>query len=304
MPALDISSITGLTDREAQEKLREVGYNELPTSSRRGLVRLVFEIIHEPMFLLLVASGILYFILGDVSEGIMLMSFVLVIIGITVYQERKTERALEALRNLSSPRALVIRDGVQQRIPGRDVVTGDSVILSEGDRVPADSVLLISNNVSVDESLLTGESIPVRKIAGKMGMQAERPGGDDLSFVYSGTLIVQGQGLALVTATGAATEMGKIGTVLQTVERGETRLKLEIRPDSQDSRPCRNLALCDHCYCLWSYQVQLDRGIFGRHYSCHGDPPGGVSGCAHRFSRTRSMEDLTEKRPHPSDSRY
>ena len=107
-------------------------------------------------------------------------------------------------------------------------MTGDSVILSEGDRVPADSVLLMSNNVSVDESLLTGESVPVRKIAGNQGMQAGRPGGDDQPFVYSGTLVVQGQGLACVMATGAATEMGKIGTVLQTVERGETRLKMEI----------------------------------------------------------------------------
>ena len=112
------------------------------------------------MFLLLVAGGILYFILGDVTEGLMLMSFVILIIGITVYQERKTERALEALRNLSSPRALVIRDGIQQRIAGREVVTGDLVILSEGDRVPADGNLLISNNISVDESLLTGEFSP------------------------------------------------------------------------------------------------------------------------------------------------
>ena len=180
------------------------------------------------MFLLLVASGLLYFILGDVTEGLMLMSFVFVIIGITVYQERKTERALEALRNLSSPRALVIRGGEQQRIPGREVVTGDMVILSEGDRVPADGVLLISNNVSVDESLLTGESVPVRKIAWKEGMPAERPGGDDQPSVYSGTLVVSGQGLVRVVSTGARTEMGKIGTVLQTVERGETRLKLEI----------------------------------------------------------------------------
>jgi P-type Ca2+ transporter type 2C len=228
MPTLDISSVTGLTRREADEKLRCEGYNELPTASRRGLLRIVIEVIHEPMFLLLVASGLLYFILGDVSEGVMLMSFVLVIIGITVYQERKTERALEALRNLSSPRALVIRDGIQRRIPGRDVVRGDRVILSEGDRVPADGVLLIANNVSVDESLLTGESVPVRKIAGKEGVQAERPGGDDLPFVYSGTLVVQGQGLARVTATGIFTEMGKIGTVLQSVERGETPLKIEI----------------------------------------------------------------------------
>jgi Ca2+-transporting ATPase len=180
------------------------------------------------MFLLLVTGGLLYFALGDVTEGVMLMSFVVLVIGITIYQERKTERALEALKNLSSPRALVIRDGVQQRIPGREVVTGDSVILSEGDRVPADGQLVIANNISIDESLLTGESVPVRKIAWTEGMQEARPGGDDLPFVWSGTLVVQGQGLARVTATGARTEMGKIGTVLKNVERGETRLKTEI----------------------------------------------------------------------------
>ncbi|WAC05812.1 MAG: cation-translocating P-type ATPase [Methanoregula sp.] len=243
MPVLDISSVTGLSDQEAEERLRRGGYNELPSAKKRGFLHIVFEVVHEPMFLLLVAGGLLYFILGDVSEGMMLLSFVIVIIGITVWQERKTERALEALRNLSSPRALVIRNGVQKRVPGRDVVTGDSVILSEGDRVPADGILLISNNVSVDESLLTGESGPVRKIAGRTGVHAERPGGDDQPFVYSGTLVVLGQGLAQITATGAATEMGKIGTVLQTVERGETRLKMEI------DRIVRTIALAGISLC-------------------------------------------------------
>jgi Ca2+-transporting ATPase len=228
MPVLDISTVSGLRGSDAETKLREEGYNELPAADRHGLAHIVLEVLHEPMFLLLVASGLLYFMLGDVTEGLMLMSFVVLIIGITIYQERKTERALEALRNLSSPRALVIRDGVQVRIPGREVVTGDSVILSEGDRVPADGFLLVANNISVDESLLTGESVPVRKIPGKEGTAAERPGGDDLPFVYSGTLLVQGQGVAQVTATGGRTEMGKIGTVLQTVERGQTRLKTEI----------------------------------------------------------------------------
>jgi Ca2+-transporting ATPase len=228
MPVLDINAVKGLSEEEAQANLQSGGYNELPATVKRGFLPIVFEVVHEPMFILLVVSGLLYFLLGDVSEGVMLLSFVIVIIGITIYQERKTERALEALRNLSSPRALVIRDGIQRRIPGREVVTGDSVVLSEGDRVPADGVLLISNNVTVDESLLTGESVPVRKRAGGAGALRGRPGGDDLPSVYSGTLIVQGQGLALIQATGTATEMGKIGSVLRDVERGETRLKQEI----------------------------------------------------------------------------
>ena len=228
MPVLDIESVIGLSSVEAAEKIRTEGYNEFPESKKHGIFSIIVEVIKEPMFILLVASGLIYFVLGDVTEGIMLMSFVVVIIGITVYQEQKTERALEALRNLSSPRALVIRDGEQKRIAGREVVTGDMLILVEGDRVPADGVLLSSNNVSVDESLLTGESVPVRKIPWTEGVKAERPGGDDQPFVYSGTMVVQGQGLAEVKSTGARTEMGKIGTVLQTVERGETRLKGEI----------------------------------------------------------------------------
>ncbi|MCX6698131.1 MAG: HAD-IC family P-type ATPase, partial [Methanoregula sp.] len=237
MAVLDIESVTGLSGEEAAEKIRTEGYNELPESKKRGIFGIIVEVIHEPMFILLVASGMIYFVLGDVSEGIMLLSFVFVIIGITVYQEQKTERALEALRNLSSPRALVIRDGAQKRIAGREVVTGDMLILAEGDRVPADGMLISSNNVTVDESLLTGESVPVRKISWTDGMRAERPGGDDQPFVYSGTLVVQGQGLAEVKSTGARTEMGKIGTVLQTVERGETRLKGEI------SRIVRTIAI-------------------------------------------------------------
>lgn len=228
MTILDLDSVRGLSSGEAAEKIRTEGYNELPEGERHGVLGIIGEVIKEPMFILLVASGLIYFVLGDITEGIMLMSFVVVIIGITVYQEQKTENALEALRNLSSPRALVIRDGQQKRIAGREVVTGDILILSEGDRIPADGILLSSNNISVDESLLTGESVPVRKIPWAEGQPEMHPGGDDQPFIYSGTMVVSGQGLAEVRSTGARTEMGKIGTVLQTVQRDDTRLKKEI----------------------------------------------------------------------------
>ncbi|MDD1728926.1 MAG: cation-translocating P-type ATPase [Methanospirillum sp.] len=228
MTILEIDAIKGLSSEQAAEKIRTEGYNELPEAQKHGIPGIILEVVKEPMFILLVASGLIYFFLGDVTEGIMLMSFVVVIIGITVYQEQKTEKALEALRNLSSPRALVIRDGEQKRIAGREVVTGDILILSEGDRVPADGILLSSNHISVDESLLTGESVPVRKIPWVKGQAGQHPGGDDLPFIYSGTMVVQGQGLAEVRATGPRTEMGKIGTVLQTVDRDDTRLKTEI----------------------------------------------------------------------------
>ena len=243
MNNFDLDSVTGLSNNEASSRLQETGYNELPASGKRSIFRIGFSIIKEPIFLLLVASGSLYFLLGDITEGAVLLSFVFVIIGITIYQEQKTEKALDALKNISSPRALVIRDGEQKRIPGREVVFGDVLILSEGDRVPADCLLLSSNNLMIDESLLTGESVPVRKVAWKGEQQTYRPGGDDLPFAYSGTLVIQGQAIAEVKSTGPRTEMGKIGTVLQKVERDETRLKKEI------SHIVRNSALVGLTLC-------------------------------------------------------
>ncbi len=235
-PPLDINSITGLSQDEAAGRLRREGYNELPSTKKRSIFAIGFEVVREPMFLLLVACGIIYLALGDVREAIMLLGFVFVVIGITLYQERKTERALEALRDLSSPRALVIRDGKQKRIPGREVVRGDILVLSEGDRIPADAALLSCINFSIDESILTGESVPVRKKAGVLSKDIVRPGGEDLPFVYSGTLVVKGQGIARALSTGTDTEVGKIGKALQTVTQEDTPLQRET------GRIVRNLA--------------------------------------------------------------
>src|SRR5512136_2293215 len=160
--AIDLKDLKGLTEVEAVERLKTEGYNELPSTKRRGILAIAWEVVREPMFLLLVACGVLYLILGDHEEALMLIGFVFIVMGITIYQERKTEHALEALRDLSSPRALVIRDGVEKRIAGREVVRGDIMVIAEGDRVPADGVLLAGVNISTDESLLTGESVPVR----------------------------------------------------------------------------------------------------------------------------------------------
>ena len=161
--AFDVQSITGLSEADAVQRLRVAGHNELPSSRQRTVLAIALEVVREPMFLLLVACGLLYMLTGELTDALMLLGFVFVVMGITIVQERRTERALEALKDLSSPRALVIRDGEQTRIAGRDVVRGDIVLVSEGDRVPADAVLLQGINLSVDESLLTGESVPVRK---------------------------------------------------------------------------------------------------------------------------------------------
>jgi len=227
MPFLNLSDFTGLSTSEAEERLRREGYNEIPSREQKTVLSIIGEVIREPMFLLLVGAGLIYFILGDVEEGGILLSFVLVIIGITVYQEQKTEHALEALRNLSSPRAMVIRDGSPVRIAGREVARGDIMIVSEGDRVAADALLQSDNNLLVDESLLTGESLPVRKSPAEGTPPGRRPGGDDQPWLYAGTLVVQGQGIAGVVATGMGTEMGKIGRALQSVRKEDTRLHQE-----------------------------------------------------------------------------
>ncbi len=229
MTKIDLNSLTGLSEKEAERRLVAEGANELPSSKPKTVFDIAFDVVREPMFLLLVACGLLYLMLGDKEEALMLLGFVFVIMGITFFQERKTERALEALKDLSSPRALVIRDGVQRRIPGREVVRGDLLVLVEGDRVPADAVMLDSVNFSTDESLLTGEAIPVRKSAASLPLPDSmgRPGGDDLPFIFSGTLAVSGQGAAEVLATGSKTELGKIGKALQTVEPEDSTLKKE-----------------------------------------------------------------------------
>lgn len=218
----------GLTSAEAKERILKDGYNELPGSKSRGFFQIVSGVVKEPMFLLLVACGTLYMLLGDMEEGIMLLGFVFVVMGIEFYQERKSEKALDALKDLASPRAIVIRDGEEVRLAGREVVKEDVIVLQEGDRIPADATVFKSVNLLVDESLLTGESVPVRKHDWAGEAEDTQPGGDDLPFVYSGSMVVQGNGLARVTATGVHTQIGKIGKAISEVEETPTKLKKEI----------------------------------------------------------------------------
>jgi Ca2+-transporting ATPase len=242
--AITSVGFAGLSEAEVAERVASDGYNELPSTGRRSIFSTAFEVIREPMLLLLVSCGAVYLVLGDVQEALMLLGFVFFVMGLTLYQERKTENALEALRDLSSPRALVIRDGAERRIAGREVVQGDIVIVNEGDRVPADAILLSCLNLSIDESLLTGESLPVRKSDDELDEKEVHPGGDDLPFIFSGTLVVQGQGVARVIATGIRSEIGKIGKVLQGVEPEVTLLQKET------NRWVRNLAFVGLSLCV------------------------------------------------------
>lgn len=212
----------GLSSTDALEKLKEFGYNELPAAKSKSVLGIALSVLKEPMFLLLLSCGLLYVLLGDYTEGIVLLSTIIIIIFITFYQYQKTEKALDALKKLSAPRVLVIRDNEEIRVPGREVVPGDLMILNEGDRVGADAHVLSSQNLTVDESLLTGESLPVRKEVFSDHKKAE-------GLVYSGTLVTQGKAICLVSATGLNTQFGKIGQSLEGITQDETQLQKEMR---------------------------------------------------------------------------
>ncbi len=211
-------------------RLKAEGYNELPRPGRRTPLHIIFEVVREPIMALLLGGGVIYLVLGDLTEALILLAFATMSVSITVVQETRTERVLEALRDLTSPRALVIRNGERKRIAGREVVRGDFVVLAEGDRVPADAVLVQSHDLQTDESLLTGESVPVRKIAGTgASPNSRRPGGDDLPYIFSGSLVVRGTGIGEVIAIGALSEIGKIGQSLSTLETEPPRLREQTR---------------------------------------------------------------------------
>ena len=206
----------GLSSAQAQQRLATEGSNLLPSSAPKSTLAIVRDVVTEPMFLMLLAAGGIYLALGDRGEALFLLGFVFVVIGITLAQERKTQRALESLRDLSAPRALVIRDGQEQRIAGRDVVCGDLLVLHEGDRIAADA-LLIDGQLEVDESLLTGEAAPVAKLPMAPNGQPEAtlaPGGDGTPGLFASTVVTRGVGVARVCATGARTAVGRIGADL------------------------------------------------------------------------------------------
>jgi Ca2+-transporting ATPase len=230
-PIRDISTAHGLTEKQALQRLASEGYNELPRDGSRSLFRIILEVLREPMLALLLAGGIIYLVLGNLREASVLMVFAMMSLFITVTQEVRTQRVLEALRDLTSPRALVIRDGIRQRIAGRDVVRGDLLVISEGDRVAADGVILQGHGLEADESLLTGESVSVRKTELAIGaLETASPlGADRQSHVFAGSLVTRGSAICEVTATGALSEIGKIGVSLASVDSEPPRLQTQIR---------------------------------------------------------------------------
>lgn len=205
---IDAPRPTGLSANDARIQLAKDGPNELPRIGQRPVWRIALEVVREPMLALLLVGGVAYLFLGDLAEALILLGFASFSIIVTVVQETRTENVLEALRDLSAPRALVIRDGAHVRIAGREVVFDDLLVLEQGDRVAADALLIAATELEADESLLTGESLPVGKIAAVADPAKDiaRPGGEGLPYVFSGSLISRGSGIARVVATGPRSE--------------------------------------------------------------------------------------------------
>jgi len=210
-----INSVDGLTEQEANSKLKDFGYNELPLEKKKKFWVQSTLLLREPMIVLLLITAALYLIIGDIREGLLLGLSVFVVLFISIYQEQKSARALAALKELSSPRALVIRDGVEKRVEAKLLVPGDFISLHEGDRIPADGTIVEATNLTVDESLLTGESFAVKK------------GTKDA--VFSSTLVISGIAIVEIEKTGAQTEIGKIGKSLQEAEPDDLNLSKEVR---------------------------------------------------------------------------
>ena len=231
MSATSPSSFDGLTAEQAARQLALDGVNALDAANRRSALARLGGMLTEPMFALLVLAASVYLVLGDLTEGLTLFVFVLAVLGLTFFQEGKSEAAIEALRQLSQPFAQVMREGQRISVPSREVVAGDMLYIAEGDRIAADAWVLQADQLQVDESLLTGESLAVTKMAAPFDdvlAGTQQPGGDGLATVFGGTFVVRGQAMVRVTATGMRSQMGRIGASLNQIETALTPLQKQI----------------------------------------------------------------------------
>ncbi len=217
----------GLTQKSAQERLLQSGPNELTERPRPGFLALLWDQFNNYLVIILIIAAVISFALGEVVDSIAIMFIVVLNAVVGVIQESKAEQALDALKKMSAPNAQVIRDNQQLTIPGRDIVAGDIVLLEAGNFVPADLRLVESINLKVEEASLTGESVPVEKVASVV-LDKDIPLGDRKNTAFMGTLITYGRGKGLVTGTGMATQIGLIAEMIQSFETEETPLQKKL----------------------------------------------------------------------------
>jgi len=236
-----LASSTGLSDDEARERLRRDGPNRLPPPRRTTLGAALMSVALQPMVLLLLACASLYAALGSGADAVVLGLSIVAVAAISTYQELRTQHVLEALRELASPRSSVVRGGVLRRIPSQELVVGDRLVVQEGDRMACDAEVVEAHGLRVDESMLTGESVPVDK-----GPGLADPGS---SVLQGGTLVVQGDGVANVVATGARSALGRIGGEIASIKTRPSRLHDEL------TRIVRVVALAAMLTCLFAATV-------------------------------------------------
>jgi len=216
-------NMAGLSSAEAKKLQDKYGKNELTPQKKESFIKKVFHIICEPMFLLLIVAAVIYFILGEPRDGAIMLIFVIGIISIDVIQEWKTDKTLNALKDLSAPHVTVIRDGKETVIASSDLVPGDLMMIYEGVKIPADGTVIKCSDLCVDESSLTGEAEGVWKIT----KENAEPTNDywRKDYCYAGTLVTQGTATVLVDKIGATTEYGKIGANVASAPQEDTPLQ-------------------------------------------------------------------------------
>ena len=214
----------GLSSKEVLESRAKYGMNMMEKKKKESLFSKVLNVFKEPMFLLLLITASIYFILGEVGDGIIMLCFILFISGIEFFQEQKTDKALEALNTLSALNVKVLRDGKIQEIDSKDIVMGDIILLEEGDKVSADGILLECQGLGMNESSLTGESEVVYK-----KIQEDNENHFKWNMCYAGTDVANGSALMKVVAIGSQTEYGKIGKALNAISKEKTPLEKQIK---------------------------------------------------------------------------
>jgi Ca2+-transporting ATPase len=215
--AIDNFGIKGLSDTEVRQARKEFGTNSLTYKRQNSFVDALQSIIKEPMIILLLVASFIYFISGNLGDGIFLVAAVILVGSISLYQDSRSRKALENLKSLTQPNCKVIRNGEVVGIPSEDLVLGDSLMIEEGTIIPADGTIIHSNDFSVNESILTGESFSVFKDVEKTD-----------KAVFSGTTVASGLAIATVTAIGNKTELGKIGKSLESITEEKTPLERQI----------------------------------------------------------------------------
>ncbi len=225
----------GLSSAEAAKRLEENGRNKLAAAKKKSVFRRFLEQLADPMIIILIIAAAISGVLAVVesefpTDVIIIMAVVLINAVLGVFQESKAEKAIEALQEMSAAQSKVFRDGKILSVPSEELVVGDIVLLEAGDAVPADGRILESASLKIEEAALTGESVPVDKIeeAIKVGEAKDVPLGDRKNMVYMGSTVVYGRGVAVVTATGMDTEMGKIAGALAMAEEGKTPLQIKL----------------------------------------------------------------------------